>query len=244
VLSLHALEFEFPHRPPERVRYVGPLLLESRLDRPMAGEGRAELDSILERRRRAQGERKLIYAAFGSVFSTDLAFLQRLLGVVAERPDWDLVISLSDQIAPTDLGRLPERVHAFRWVPQMSVLKHADVAVTHGGINTIDECVVNGVPMLVYCGLETDMAGNTARVVHHGLGIDGDRRRDDTPIIREHIDRLLDDPRFENNVERLRNCYLAYAEKRVAERAVEALLGRESGPSDRSGPPGAPGGGS
>lgn len=226
VLALHALEFEFPHRPPDRVRYVGPMVLESRIDRPMSAEDRAALEAVFERR--ARGESKLIYAGFGSVLSTDLGFLRRLAGVVAERRDWDLVISLSDRIARAELGPLPERVHAFAWVPQLSVLGRADAAVTHGGINTIDECVVRGVPMLVYCGFETDMAGNTARVVHHGIGLAGDRRRDGTEAIRGHLDRLLAEPRFAANLARLRRHYAAYAENRVAERAVESLLGREA----------------
>jgi UDP:flavonoid glycosyltransferase YjiC (YdhE family) len=138
------------------------------------------------------------------------------------------VISLSDRIAPSDLGTLPDRVHALSWAPQMDVLKHADVMVNHGGVNTVDECVVSGVPMLVYCGGETDMAGTTARVVYHGIGIAGARRRDGTPEIRAHIDRLLREPRFSDNVKRLQQRYAAYAEQQVAERTVDALLNRRT----------------
>jgi UDP:flavonoid glycosyltransferase YjiC (YdhE family) len=107
----------------------------------------------------------------------------------------------------------------------LTVLSHADVAVTHGGISTADECVLSDVPMLVYCGFETDMGGTTARVVHHGIGIAGNRRRDDTQVIRGHIDRLLGEPHFEANLSRLRHEYAAYVENRVAERVVESLLG-------------------
>ncbi len=224
VLSLHALEFEFPHRPPPVVRYVGPMVLERRGDHVMPPDEKAMLDAVFERRREAVGERKLIFAAFGSVFTTDRALLRRLLGSLRERPNWELVISLSGRVPPAALDPLPERVHAFSWVPQMEVLRHADAVVTHGGINTIDECVVNGVPMLVFCGGETDMAGNTARVEHHGIGIAGDGRQDRSEDIRRHLDRLLSEPSFADNVGRLRNHYLAYAEDRVAERAVAALL--------------------
>ena len=224
VLSLHALEFEFPHQPPERVQYVGPMVLGDRTDRQVRSGDQTELEALFTRRRQAGEERRLIFAVFGSVFSTDRALLQRLVGVVRERPDWDLVISLSGRVPPADLGPLPEGVHAFPWVPQMDVLHHADVVVTHGGINTIDECVVCGVPMLVYCGGETDMAGNTARIEYHGIGIAGDHRRDGTEDIRHHLDRLLSEPGFANNIGRLRHRYLAYAEDRVAERAVEELL--------------------
>jgi UDP:flavonoid glycosyltransferase YjiC (YdhE family) len=111
-------------------------------------------------------------------------------------------------------------------VPQLDVLRHADVAVVHGGANTVDECVLAGVPMLIYCGYETDMAGNTARVEHHGLGIAGDRRRDDPATIGGRVGRLLDEPHFTDNMRRFQRIYEGYAERRVAERAVEGLLSR------------------
>jgi zeaxanthin glucosyltransferase len=227
VLSLHALEFEFPHRPPELVQYVGPMVLESRNDRKMTPDEQFELEAVFERRRHAGGERKIIFAGFGSELSTRLSLIERLLGVVRDRPNWDLVISLSGRMKPADLGPLPERVYAFSWVPQMTVMRHADAVVTHGGINTIDECVVNGLPMLVYCGNETDMAGNTARIAYHGIGIAGDLRRDSTADIRRHIDRLFSEPGFAVNLKRLQRSYLAYAENRVAERVVESLLGQQ-----------------
>ena len=228
VLSLHALEFEFPHRPADRVRYVGPMVLEARVDRPLPEEDRARLEAILARCRRAGGNRRLIYAGFGSVLSTEPALLRRLLAVVDGRPDWELALSLSARLAAAELGTLPPRVHAFRWLPQLTVLRHADAMINHGGGGTVDECVLAGVPMLVYCGFETEMAGTTSRVVHHGLGIAGDRR-DDTEALRRHLDRLLGEPRFRENVERLRPLYEAYVKERVVERAVEELLAGAGG---------------
>ena len=226
-LSLRALEIEFPHCPSSGVQYVGPMVLESRIDRPMANAESARLDAIVERRRSGPGERRLIYAAFGSVFSSDLGLVRRLVSAVAERQGWDLVISLSDRVAAADLGPLPDGIHAFAWVPQLEILRQADVMVNHGGINTVDECVTTGVPMLVYCGFETDMGGTTARVVHHGIGIAGDRRRDDASAIVTHIDRLLHERQIADNLDRLRRQYEIYGERRVAEDAVEALLARD-----------------
>jgi len=225
VLSLHAQEFEFGHSPPAHVRFVGPMVLESRIDQPQSATDRDRLEAILARRHTSTDGR-LIYAGFGSVFSTDLAFLRRLLGIVEARPGWELIVSLSHRVAPTALGPLPARVHTFPWVPQVQVLQHADVAVTHGGISTVDECVASGVPTLVYCGWQTDMAGTTARVVQHGIGLAGDRQRDTTTDIRGHVDRLLTEPGFRERVGHLQGLYAAYADNRVAERTVDALLER------------------
>lgn len=229
VLSLHAEEFEFAHTPPERVRYVGPLLLEDRGSEGVPKAAPTELERIFESCRRKR--RVLIFAAFGSYFSTDLAFLHRLVAAVAQRRDWALLISLGGRLDPETLGALPERIHAFRWLPQVDVLRHAAVAVTHGGITTIDECVLSSVPMLLYCGFETDMGGATARVVHHRIGIAGDRLRDSPRAIRESIDRLLNEPEFQTNLNRMRAHYEAYVENRVAERVVESLVARsDAGP--------------
>ena len=221
VLSLHALEFELPHTPREGVFYVGPMVLESRLEPAPSDAEQARLDAVVEKRR-AGGGRKLIVAAFGSDFSADISLLRRLVAAVSARPEWDLAIGLSERAA-ADLGPLPEGVHALRWLPQLALLRHADVMVTHGGIGTIDECVMNGVPTLVYCGFRTDMGGTTARVVHHGIGIAGDPR-DSPEVMRGHLERLIGEEGFRTHLQWLRERYAAYGENRVAERVVESLL--------------------
>lgn len=240
VLSLHAREFEFPHEPPPGVTYVGPMVLEERVERSLPPADRARLDALLDRHRAAPSgrPRRLIYAGFGSVFSTDGDFLQRLVAAVAAEEEWDLALSLSGRGAGKNLELPGANIHRFDWLPQLEVLEHAAAAVTHGGINTLDECVLSGVPVLVYCGHETDMAGNTARVVHHGLGIAGDRRRDSPRTIRRHLRRLLEESSFGDRVEELRRSYRAYPRRRDAERAVAELLEREeaSGSGTQSNP--------
>ena len=42
--------------------------------------------------------------------------------------------------------------------------------VTHGGLNSVMECVYLGVPMVIVPGLR-DQPGNSARAVHHGLAV-------------------------------------------------------------------------
>jgi UDP:flavonoid glycosyltransferase YjiC (YdhE family) len=221
-LCLHAFEFEFPHRPGEGVFYVGPMVSEARVDR-RAAEAEASLAPIFERRRRLPQRRRLIYAGFGSELSVDEKLLRRLLRAVATRPDWEMILSLAGRSRAETLGELPDNVHAFPWVPQLRVLREADVAVTHGGINTLDECVYHAVPVLVHIGGETDMAGNASRVVHHGLGIVG-RPDDSASTLHDHLDGLLVERRFRDNVDRLRSSYERYLTDRVAERVVESLI--------------------
>lgn len=224
VLSLHAREFEFPHSAPSHVRYVGPMVPSTRVDDRVAPATLETLELVIKRHREAAGRRKLIYAGFGSIFSANIELVRRLVEVVGLNQDWEMVLALGDQPLPPELYTSSANVHVLPWVPQLEVLPHTDLAVTHGGINTIDECVLNGVPMLIYCGSQTDMAGNTARVVHHGIGLAGDPDRDTVQDIRRHMQKLLAEEEFHRNIQRLNASYRAYAETGVAEQAVASLI--------------------
>ncbi|MBV7332993.1 hypothetical protein KFU94_33145 [Chloroflexi bacterium TSY] len=61
-----------------------------------------------------------------------------------------LLLSTGPQVSTDDLGTLPPNVKAFSSVPQLDVLRHADLMLCHGGITTINECIFFGVPMIVY----------------------------------------------------------------------------------------------
>jgi UDP:flavonoid glycosyltransferase YjiC (YdhE family) len=59
-----------------------------------------------------------------------------------------------------------------KWAPQLSLLQRAAVMVTHGGINSIVECIHFQVPMVIVPG-SRDQPGNMTRAVHHGIAVSG-----------------------------------------------------------------------
>jgi UDP:flavonoid glycosyltransferase YjiC (YdhE family) len=58
----------------------------------------------------------------------------------------------------------------IKWAPQMALLHNAAVMVTHGGLNSVMECIHLGVPMVVVPGLR-DQPGNMVRAVSHGVAV-------------------------------------------------------------------------
>ncbi|TVR68710.1 MAG: hypothetical protein EA408_13190, partial [Marinilabiliales bacterium] len=49
-----------------------------------------------------------------------------------------------------------------------------DIMITHGGMNTITECILHEIPMLVYpVSPDWDQPGNGARVMYHKIGLRG-----------------------------------------------------------------------
>ncbi len=224
LLVCNASELDFPHRPWPTAHYVGPVLDPRR--EPAAGEHRTlsnELATLYARR--SSGESSaLVYCSFGAWHQgDDLAFIRTVAAAVAARSDWDLVIGLGGRVDPADLGEFAGNVHAYAWAPQLAVLQHADVAIHHAGISSVNESIVAGVPMVVYPFDFLDQPGNAARIVHHGLGVVGDRNTDGASDVLRHLDRVLGDPGYKERVLEMRETFARYV---AADPALHFLLER------------------
>ena len=176
-LYLSAYEFDFPLPDGDKRNFVGPQVLLDRQEPATVSKEEDTVVKIMQDARR-QG-RQLLYCAMGTWRGNhDVGLLNRITRAVADQPNWVLLLSLGGNLQPSELEPLPANVHVFRNLPQLHVLEQADVAITHGGIATINECILAGVPMLIYSNGFLDRNGNAARVFFHGLGLRGDARRD------------------------------------------------------------------
>ena len=71
--------------------------------------------------------------------------------------------------------------------------------ITHGGFNSVKECIFFDVPLIVFPVIR-DHPAIAARVVYHGLGITGDIRETSVDQIHNFIDRILEDSTFKARV--------------------------------------------
>ena len=169
------------------------------------------------------GDKPIVYCSLGS-FLTDVDFLRKVVDVFRRRHDWQLVMGLGRMASRADLGDVPDNVLVLDWAPQLEVLAHADVAITHGGTSSIHECIVNGVPVLV-CPPnrpDLDQTGNAARVVYHGLGLRGAFDSDTSQDIERNIERLLTDRHFTESLTEMLTVFDRYRMDDVGVRTLEA----------------------
>ena len=204
------------------MHYVGPMVCEARQDSKVLPNTQQVLEQLFEKRN-SQG-RSLIYCGCSTFVKGDRQWLTKIIDAVAERPQWDLVVGLGRQLDRKQLGILPANVHVFGWTPQLQVLKQADCAVINAGINTINECLYLGVPMLIYSLGHADQAGDATRVAYHGLGIVGERTQDTAVNIRRSIQMLLTDPSYQERLERMRDRIRHYHQENCAAKVIEILL--------------------
>ncbi|WP_426751171.1 glycosyltransferase [Myxococcus sp. Y35] len=151
------------------------------------------------------------------------AFFQAVIDAVARRPRWRLLMAVGGQVATDAFGPLPPNVTVMERVPQLTALKRASVMITHGGLNSIKECICLGVPMIAY-PLVFDQPGNAARIAHHGLGLRGNIEKPSAERIGAQLDEVLGNPSYRTRVQALQRDFLDADDAGRGAETIERLL--------------------
>lgn len=95
-----------------------------------------------------KGERLVVYISLGTVIKGAVSFFQNCVDAFRGE-NMDVIISVGQKFDVRKLKGVPSNVHIYKSVPQLDVLKIADVFVTHGGMNSVSEALVYSTPMVV-----------------------------------------------------------------------------------------------
>lgn len=193
--------------------------------------------------------RRLLYVSLGSqsyrVGREQVAgFLRAVAEAFAHRPDWQVVLSTGSLLDPAEIPAPPGGI-VTAWAPQIELLKRASVAVTHAGLGTLKECIVCGVPVVVFPFLLSDQPENARRValkgleinarrvVHHGLGVKGDLQNVSAAGIASLVEQA-DGPALRESLERMRQRFLEVESSGIGVQRIEELLSERREPSPPS----------
>ena len=148
-----------------------------------------------------KGNRPLIYISIGTVLKGAVSFFQNCVEAFRGE-NVDVIISVGKQFNIGKLKDVPENVFVYPSVPQLEVLKVADVFVTHGGMNSVSEALVYGTPMVVV-PFVSDQPVNARCVEKLGVG----KRLEYTDVnkdtLKENVLSVLFDKRISNNMEQV-----------------------------------------
>ena len=115
--------------------------------------------------------RPTILLTFGSMLSMK-SRVECAIDAVRSK-DVSMLVACREYFGSDAMSDLPDNVFVADWLPIVPVLKKVDVAVTHGGPATIQECIDACVPMLLYSMDVRDQNGNVARVCGKNMGLAG-----------------------------------------------------------------------
>jgi MGT family glycosyltransferase len=140
----------------ERFRFVGPAI------NPATRDGDFPFEQL---------QRKpVIYISLGTIHSggnTD--FYAKCFAAFADHPG-QFILSAGKGTDISQLGEIPANFIVRQYVPQLKVLQHVDVFVTHGGMNGVQEGLYYGVPLVVI-PQQIEQAANAILVERKGAGL-------------------------------------------------------------------------
>ncbi|MEV0147391.1 MULTISPECIES: glycosyltransferase [unclassified Nonomuraea] len=151
--------------------YVFPEILDYTAERPL-GPTWHRLDSSVRETDEPfelpfpRGEGALVYFSLGSLGSSDVELMQRVIDVLATTPHQFIVSKgpLHEEI------KLADNMWGAEFVPQTKIIPLCDLVITHGGNNTTTEALHFGKPMILL-PLFWDQYDNAQRVHELGYGV-------------------------------------------------------------------------
>jgi MGT family glycosyltransferase len=170
----------------------------------------------------------VIYVSMGTLFNADPTFYRNCFEAFGGE-NVRVVMSIGTTIAEASLGSPPANFVVKAWVPQLDVLQHASVFVSHGGMNSVSESLYNSVPLIVVPQMgEQALVGRQVERLGAGVCLAGKEATADR--LRQSVLRVLGDDRFRRQAALVRESFDAAG---GAARGADAILAFTRHPAKR-----------
>jgi MGT family glycosyltransferase len=160
----------------------------------------------------------------GTILNGRVDVFRTIVAALAKNPGVQLVLSVGDRIDPADLGAVPKNAIIAKRTPQLEVLKHASVCITHSGLNTVLESLAQGVPQ-VAVPVTFDQPGVAARIAHHKTGVVTSLDKLTPEHLSDLLNQVLEDPSYRKNARRMQMAISEANGLSVAADLVDRALG-------------------
>lgn len=192
----------------ERFRFVGPML------------GRRVIDDQWQR---PTNGNPLLFVSLGTAFNNRPEFFRQCLDAFGNS-DWNVAIAVGERIDPQSLGPIPDNVEIRQYFPQLAVLRHADVFLSHTGMNSTMESLAAAVPLVAVPQMP-EQELNARRVAELGLGRKLDTSTITAELLRAAVTEVSADNGIRANVEAMSKAMKAAGGAATATDAMEAFVG-------------------
>jgi zeaxanthin glucosyltransferase len=207
-------EFEFARSDvPGRI-YIGPTVYRKRAEPPP----RDVLDN----------KGAIVICALGTYLSRSrkkyVNFFRAVFGAARATPQLDWIVSIGRDLSLEEIGDPTSNLFVFNSISQLYWLRRASVMICHGGANTVKECILHRVPMVLF-PLDGDHYGVSARATFHGLALSGDFDSVTANEIKSKTLTALDHVFLAAQMRLMQKRFVEMEEACVGAKVVETLLG-------------------
>lgn len=146
-----------------------------------------------------------IYISLGTVLNQAIDFY-KLCFKAFGKTEHTVVMSIGGQTKLDELGEIPDNFIVKPYVPQTELLKYTKLFITHGGMNSTNEALYNGVP-LILIPLSADQPIIADQVTNIGAGIQLHMQTLTANQLKEAADQVLNNPSIHKAVANIKEFF-------------------------------------
>jgi len=149
--------------------------------------------------------KKVIYISMGTVFSNYSEELNNLF--FKSFANVDAVVVMAAYKVDLSKFDIPANFIVQHYVPQSEILKHASVAITHAGMNSIGDLLYNNVPFVaIPLGADQFYLANRAQEL--GATIVLDIKHLTPALLTNAVEKVLVDPVYAENISKISDSFI------------------------------------
>ncbi len=138
--------------------------------------------------------KKVVYISLGTLHNDNINFYKMCFNAFSDRKYY-VVISTGFEIDVKEFDDLPGNFIIRQSVPQQKLLEHVDLFITHAGMNSVNEAICCGVPMLLLPQqFEQKMIAH--RVMEMGIGLVMSIKKIKAAKLYENTKKLISDSEY------------------------------------------------
>lgn len=162
----------------------------------------------------------IIYVAMGTMLPRFAKKIYKRCIKAFNEENVSVIMTIGSELDKSELGDIPENFYVYSKVPQVEVLEHSSLFITHGGMNSVNEGIHSKVPLLVG-PIVNDQPIIAEQIVKLGIGKRINLKKAKAVEIRQTAFKVLKDNKISENMNRIGG---EMQELKGNKKAVEEIL--------------------
>lgn len=168
---------------------------------------------------------QVLFISMGTVLDRTEEFFNMCIDAFANF-DGKVVIAAGERADMNQIKEAPENFIISAYVPQLKVLEHADVFITHGGMNSVNEAIHFNVPMVVIPH-DKDQPMVAQRLTELEAGYRLQKEHVNSNTLKKAVNEVLANEQYKEGIQTINRSFQECGGAREAVHIIDRFIARE-----------------